>query len=230
LEGPAGDPASRNPQTGVDVIVQGGNVVQVVVESPSGETVAVLPYGDIPYGWEGRFGEMIEGPPQAGGTYTCTALDADGTMIVASDVYLGSYQPDPPANVEVRVAKSGLLVTWDPAPVIPGAFDPGGVVPFGFYAIYVVKEDGEVLYGWGSDDGPLPETSHLIPFRRQDFDNSDAGLALEEMDDGLHYVRVVSFSVAPEGTAGVYVECIADDPAERAWIVIEGGQVLVKEP
>jgi hypothetical protein len=73
LEGPAGDPASRNPQTGVEVIVRGSDVVQVAVESPSGETIAVSPYGDIPYGWEGRFSGMTEGLPQAGGTYTCTA-------------------------------------------------------------------------------------------------------------------------------------------------------------
>jgi len=233
LEGPAGDLASRNPRTGFDAIVQDRNAVQVVVESPSGEIVVLTPYGDI-YGWEGRFGGgMSQGLPQAGGTYTFTALDADDAPIpgaVASSVYLGGYEPDPPSNIQAKVVEAGILVTWDLSPVIPGAFDPSGSPSLGWYSILLTREEGELVYNWEHEHRPLPETSCLIPFRRQDFGPGDTGLALEEMDDGGYYLKLHAFSVAPEGTAGHYVECIAHDPAQNMRIVIEGGQVRVEGP
>jgi hypothetical protein len=232
LSGPAGDLASRNPHTGFDVTVQSRNAVQVVVESPSGEIFVLPPHGDI-YGWEQRFSTSFQGLPQAGGTYTFTALDADGTPIpggMASDVYVGSYEPDPPANVQAEVVEAGILITWDPSPIIPGAFDPNGSPPLGSYQIYLHREEGELLYGWSHENRPLPETSCLIPFRRQDFGPGDTGLALEEMDDGVYYMSLHAFSVAPEGTAGYYVECIADDPAENIRVIIEGGQMRIEGP
>jgi hypothetical protein len=235
LQGPSGDLASRNPRTGFDATVQGRNAVrdavQVVVESPSGEIVALTPHGDI-YGEEGRFFMLTQGLPQAGGTYTFTALDANGTPIpgtVASDVYVGGYEPDPPANIQAEVVEAGILVTWDPSSAIPGAFDPSGSPPFGLYSIYLRHEGGELSYGWGHD-WPLPETSHLIPFHRQDFDSGDLGSALKEMDDGIYYLELSAFSVAPEGTDGHYVECVAQDPAQNIRIVIEEGQVRIEKP
>jgi photosystem II stability/assembly factor-like uncharacterized protein len=236
LDGPAGDPASRNPHTGLDAIVQGRNAirnaVQIVVESPSGETIILQPYGDIPYGWEGRFSGLIQGLPQAGGTYTFTALDADGAPIpgaVASDVYLGGREPDPPTNVQAEVVEAGILVTWDPSRVIPGSFEPNGSPPLGFYSFYI-REEGQALYGWSNEGRPLPETSYLIPFRRQDFGPGDAGLALEEIDDGVYYLELHTFSDEPKRRAGQHAECIAYNPAESIRIVIEGGQVHIEEP
>jgi hypothetical protein len=90
-------------------------------------------------------------------------------------------------------------------------------------------EDG-MSFGWNSVEMSLPETSHLIPLRRQDFGPGDRGLALEEMDDGVYDLWVDAFSVAPEGTAGRGLECEAHDPAEHIQIVIEGGQVRVEGP
>jgi len=92
------------------------------------------------------------------------------------------------------------------------------------------REEGELAYGWNHEGRPLPETSCLIPFRRQDLGPGDTGLALEEMDDGVYYLELHAFSVAPEGTAGHYVECIAHDPAQNIRIVIEGGQVRIEGP
>jgi hypothetical protein len=232
LHGPAGDPASRSPMTGFDIYAQGGDVAQIVVEQPSGQVFVLSPSGDM-YGDKGRFGGHFQGLPQAGGTYTFTALDASGTPIpgaVASEVYLGGHEPDPPSNVQAELVEAGILVTWDPSPTIPGAFDPSGSPPFGSYAMYLNHdESGELIYGWGQD-GPLAGTSHLVPFRPQDFGPGDEGSALEEMDDGVYNLSLNAFSVAPEGTAGKNTECIANDPTQSVRIVIEEGQVRIEEP
>jgi len=237
LEGPAGDPASRNPMTGLDAIVHGRdavrNLAQIVVKLPSGEIVTLPPFGDIPYGWEGRVFGMTQGLPQPGGTYTFTALDTDGKPIrgaVCSDVYVGGYELDPPTNVQAEVIEAGILVTWTPSRVIPGAFEPDKSPPLGSYVIYFIPKEGGTVYAWGPGDRPLLEMSHLMPFRRQDFGQGDAGLALEEMEDGVYYLRMDTSTVAPEGTAGTDVECYAHNPAENIWIVIEGGRVRVETP
>jgi hypothetical protein len=232
LSGPAGDLASRHPETVLDAVVRGGDAVQVVVKSPSGETVVLPPFGDI-YGWERRFHKRVQGLPQVGGTYIFTALDAGGTSIVggvSSDVYVGGNEPAPPSDVQAEVVDAGILVTWDPSPVIPGAFAPTASPPLGFYQMSLSGEDRGTLYGWNNVGQPLPETSHLIPFRRQDFGPGDRGQALEEMDDGIYNLSLSAFSVAPAGTAGRVNECSAHDPAEEVWIVIEGGQVRVEKP
>jgi hypothetical protein len=232
LIGPAGDLASRNPQTRLEANVASSDAVQVMVETPEGEVVVIPSYGDI-YGEERRFLREIQGLAQAGGTYTFTALDADGAPIpgaVASDVYLGGYEPDPPVNIQAEVVEAGLSVTWDPSPAIPGAFDPSRSPPLGSYQITLYQEEVGTLYGWHHFGRPLPETSHLVPFRRQDFGPGDLGLALEEMDDGIYFLSLDAFSAAPEGTAGQGHECAAIDPAENIQIVIEGGQVRVEKP
>jgi len=183
---------------------------------------------------EGRFYGSIQGLPQAGGTYTFAALDADGAPIpgaAASDVYLGGYELNPPPNVQAKVIEAGILVTWDSLPVIPGAFDPTASPPLGFYPLTLDREEGGMLYGWNQQDRPLLEMSHLIPFRRQDFGPGDMGLALEEMDDGIYPLKLFAFSVPPEGTAGYGAECGArDEAAKDIRIVIEGGQVRVEKP
>jgi hypothetical protein len=230
LSGPAGNLASRHPDTALDAMVESPIAAQVLVESPSGESVILPSYGDI-YGQGKRFHGRIQELPQAGGTYTFTALDADGAPIpgaVASDVYVGGYELDPPTHIQAEVVEDGILVTWEPSPAIPGAFDPGKSPPRGFYQMTLAGEGME--FGWNSVGMPLPETSHLIPLRRQDFGPGDRGLALEEMDDGVYNLWVVAYSVAPEGTAGRDLECEAHDPVEDIQIVIEGGQARVEGP
>lgn len=232
LVGPAGEPLSRDPTTHFDAAVWGGDAVSVVFKLPGGETVTLPPYGDI-YGWERRFHTYIQGLPQAGGTYTCTALSADGTPIaggVNSDVYVGGNEPDPPADVRAEIVEAGVLVSWTPTPAITGAFDPGASLPLGFYQLALVNEEGETVYGWNSVDQPLTETSHFIPSRRQDFVPGDRGLALNEIPDGTYSLVVEAFSVAPKGSAGHVNECSAHDPAEEMWIIIEGGQVRLEKP
>ena len=232
LTGSAGDPASRNPETVFNADVPSDNAAQVMVESPSGDIVMLPRYGDV-FGGERRFYVHVQGLPEAGGIYTFTALDADGTPIpgaVTSDVYLGGYEPDPPTNIQAEVIETGILVTWNPSPVIPGGFDPTGSPPLGHYLIHLEREGVGVLYGWDHWGRSLPKMSHLIPFRRHDFGPGDRGLALEELDDGVYYLSVHAHSVAPEGTAGRGKECTATDPAENIRFVIEGGQVRVEEP
>ncbi|KPL18102.1 MAG: hypothetical protein AMJ93_14210 [Anaerolineae bacterium SM23_84] len=226
LTGPAGDPAFRSPQTVLMGGVREGSATQVLVEFPSGETMT-LPLGDV-FEWRPGFLTSVPGLPQPGGTYTFTALAADGTPIpgaVATDVYLGGYEVDPPTNVRGEVVETGVLITWDAPPVIPGAFDPSRSPPIGHYHIPLNRQGGEKLFSWSG-----PETSHLIPFRRQDFGPRDEGLALEEMGDGVYTVGVHAASWAPGGTAGYGIECQAQNPADHIQIVIEGGQVRLKTP
>jgi hypothetical protein len=232
LTGPAGDPLSRHPRTKLEAKVQSRSVAQVRVETPDGKIIVLPSFGDI-YGEEQRFLWEVEGLPQTGGAYTFTALNADGKPIpgaVASDVYLGEHEPNPPANIQAQVVEDGLLVTWDPSPVIPGTFDPSTSPPLGSYQMSLQPEGEGNSYGWNHFGRPLPETSHLIPFRRRDFGRGDLGRALDELEDGLYHLDMDAFSVAPQGTAGQGHECAAIDPAERVWIVIEAGQVRVQTP
>jgi hypothetical protein len=233
LSGPAGNPASRNPWTQLGGNVQSPKAVEVAVESPNGETIVLPRYSDF-WGGEGRFHKSIPGLPQAGGTYVFTALDADGAPIpgaVASDVYLGGHEPDPPANVQARVVEDGILVTWNPSPIIPGAFDPGASPPIGFYKLTLWDAEGETLYSWGpADGGSQPETAHRVPFRRQDFAPGASGLALEELEGRTFHISVDAFSSAPEEAAGHGLECEASDPEEGIWIVIEEGRVQIENP
>jgi len=229
LEGPAGDPAARDPTTAFDATVQHPDAARVTVQDPSGETIPLPAYGDV-YGALQRFHRRIPGLPRAGGTYTFTALDAAGVPIpgaVASDVYVGGLEPDPPANVQAQVTADGLLVTWDPSPVIPGAFDPGRSPPAGFYQISLDGEGVGTAYGW-NHQGPLPETSHLIPNRRQDFRPGDRGQALEELEDSVYHLVVIAFSTPPPGTDGQANECAAHDPTGVIQVVIQNGQARVE--
>lgn len=224
LYGPAGDPASRNPKTWFDVTVLGHDAAQVTVKSPSGEIVVLPPYGDL-FGRERRFQTTIQGLPQAG-TYTFTAFDAAGAPIpaaVATDVYVGALAQDPPANVQAEVVEAGILVTWDPVPVIPGSFDPTGSPPLGDYQIVlgrVGERDASYGWDWYRAGRPLVEMSHLVPFRRQDFGPGDIGQALEELDDGVYHLHVWAHSD----------EFAARDPAEEILVFIEAGQVRVEKP
>lgn len=232
LSGPAGNPASRDPWTRLGVIVQSPKAVQVAVESPNGEIIVLPRYSDF-WGGEGRFSNSIPGLPQAGGAYVFTALDADGAPIpgaVASDVYLGGYEPDPPSNVQAKVVEDGILVTWDPSSIILGAFDPDASPPIGVYKLSLWDVAGVTMYGWISDSESQPETSHLIPFRRQDFAPGASGLALEELEGRAFRISMDILIYAPEEAAWYGLDCEAWDPAEEIWITIEEGQVQIENP
>ena len=141
LLGSADDLASRNPHIYFDAIVWGSDAAQVMVESPSGEIFVLSPYSDI-FAPKRSFEGQFPGSPHAGGLYTFIALDADGVPIpgaVATDVYVGGYEPDPPVNIRAELVENGILVTWDAPPVIPGAFDPGVSPPLGNYLIAIVN-------------------------------------------------------------------------------------------
>jgi hypothetical protein len=232
LIGPAGPLSSRNPQTAFDVHIVAGSAAQVAVALPDGKTISLPPFGDV-YGPEQRFHGRIEELPKAGSAFTLTALDANGTPIpggVCEDVYLGGYEPDPPANVRAEVVEAGLLITWDPSPTIPGGFDPSQSPPLGYYQISLSSEGQGTTYGWNHIDRSLPETFHLIPFRRQDFGPGDRGMALEEMKDGVYWLQVDAFAVAPPDMAGHGNECSATDPGQGLQIIIEGDQVRIERP
>lgn len=225
LRGPAGNPTFRSPTTNFMGGIQDSDAAQVMIELPGGETI-ILPIGGIAFEWEPSFLGEIQGMPLAGGTYTFTALDAKGAPIpgeVTSDVYIGGYEVNPPSNIHAEIVETGILITWDVLPVIPGAFDPSGSPSIGHYHIPINRETGEKLYSWSGS-----ETSHLIPFSRQDLGPHDVGLALEDMGDGIYNLGVHAASYAPKGTAGYGIECQAFDPAGIIRFVIEGGQIRIE--
>jgi hypothetical protein len=230
LHGPSGDSASRDPWTRLEAHVQSREVARVIVETPGGESIDLSAYGDI-YGQERRFLTSIQGLPQAQGAYTFTAFDANGAPIpgaVFRDVFLGGHEPDPPSNIQAEVRDDGILVTWEPSPIIPGAFDPTRPPTMGSYQLSLIQEEGGMVYGWNHFGRPWPETSHLIPFRRQDLRPEDMGQALQEMEDGVYYLSLDAFSAAPQGTTGQGLECSAVDPGESVQIVIQDGQPRVE--
>jgi hypothetical protein len=232
LTGPAGAPGTRRPETVFDVYVQGKGVAQMTVTFPDGRRLTLQPYGDI-YGQEPRFMGNSGGMPQAGGTYTFDALGVDRRPIpgaTASDVYVGGYELDPPTNVRAEVTAAGVLVTWDPSPVIPGGFDPGGTPPLGYYQMELSAEGRGMEYGWHHAGMRLAETAHLIPLQRENFASTDIGLALEEMADGVYTLRTTAFSVAPEGTAGRNHECAASDPAQELQVILAQGRIRIEKP
>jgi hypothetical protein len=229
--GPTRDPASGYPETVIMGTIEDVRATQVAIKFPN-EEIVVLPLGGV-FAWPERsFLGQFPGLPQAGGTYVCTFLDTDGAAIpgaVTSDVYLGGYETDPPANFRAEVVEAGVLATWDPSPVIPGAFDPTASPPLGHYHIGVAEEGGGSVYTW-NPLGPLLETSHLIPFRSQDFDPGGRGLALGEWGDGVYGLCIHAASDAPEGSAGQGLDGAVRNPADDWLIVIEGGQVQVEKP
>ncbi len=232
LTGPAGEPAGQDPLTILEVHTDSDLVAGVTVTTPAGQIITLPPYGDV-YGQQRRFTQVVPGLPQTGGRYTFTALAADGQPLpggVASDIYLGGYEPEPPVGVSAQAVDNGLLVTWKPSPLIPGAFNPAAASSLGFYQISLHLEGRGTAYGWNNSGRPLPETAHLIPLRQQDFGPGDFGQALAQLDDGLYFLDIDAFSVAPPQTVGGGLECSANDPAESVKIIIEAGQVRVESP
>jgi hypothetical protein len=233
LDGPTGAIASRRPRFAFEAEVQDPHAAQVQVESPSGEKYTLPPFHDIPYGRAQRFDSPgVQGVPEVGKPYTCTALTAGGVPIpgaVAYDVYLGGKEPDPPTQVRAEVIADGVQIAWSPSPIIAGAFDPGGSPQIGYYVIFLYGEKGELLYGWtGGVSSSAP--SHLIPLHRQDLGPDDAGQALEGLSDGAYRVDVNARSVAAFGIARRNDECISKDSAQDIQVIIEKGQVRAEAP
>jgi hypothetical protein len=232
LLGSASDLASRRPHIGFETFVSTSDAAQVTVESPSGEIFVLSPNGGNIFSSRHMFSGDIPGLPQAGGIYTFIALDADGVPIpgaVATDVYVGGYELDPPGNIRAELVENGILVTWDTPPVIPGAFDPSASPPLGNYLISIAPEGGEPVCGWVSVGLRLRETSHLIRLHRQDFGPGDKGQALARLNDGVYYLRMSATSVPPLRTAGHGRECLAL-ATESIRIVIQGDRVRIETP
>jgi len=231
LFGPAGA-ASRSAETVFDANVRAGLRMQVVVQTPAGQTITLPRYADL-FEWDQRFSSYIQAMPPAGGVYTFTLLDADGVPVpgmTASDVYVGGSVPDPPSNVRAEVIAAGVQLTWTPSPVIPGTFEPSASPPLGFYQIALTRDEGLTVYGWNNTEFALAEPSHLVPLRRRDFGPGDRGMALGELPNGTYHLYLNAFSVAPAGSAGLALECEVNDPGEELLLVITNGQVQVEQP
>ncbi len=201
----------------------------VRVGLPSGDSVIIPQYTDVysldvDFLTSFRFVESLPGLPEAGGTYTYTLLNVLGQPIpgvTRSDVYVGGYIPERPTDVNAMIESGGILVSWAPASVIPGSFDPPSGI--GFYQITVLKVGMGDVFGanWIADN------NHLIPNTTGLFGPHDYGTAIGDLDDGTYAVNVASFSQAPQGSAGYELEAAASCYGEEQWIFdIENGSVV----
>jgi hypothetical protein len=161
--------------------------------------------------------------------YTFTALDILGNPIAGvqnTDMYVAGNEPDPPTNVNATVTNDGIFVTWDPVAEIPRSFDPDADPPLGFYQIELRQVGGgEILFGANG----IQSTSHLIPESKANFGENDFGFSLNELGDGVYSFDVISFSIAPVGSAGRGLECQSRDPAERITFEIDNGIITILE-
>jgi len=228
LSGPAGDLNARHPDTIFNVNVQTDDPIQLFVQMPNGDTHPIPQYGDL-FDAEKRFHLRIPGLPQAGGTYTFYATDSSENPLpgaVTTDVYLGGNEPDPPTDVRGELVENGLLVRWEPSPIIPGAFNPATDPPNGFYQLTISNEN-DTVFGW-NDITPLSETAHLFPYEQVDFGPGDRGQSLNELADGFYVLNLEAYSTAPMGSLASGIECASENPAEQLRLIIENGQVRVE--
>ncbi|MBM3180366.1 MAG: hypothetical protein FJZ86_08425 [Chloroflexi bacterium] len=146
--------------------------------------------------------------PAAGETYTFTLLDVFGDPIpgtTVTDVWY-ACAADAPRNVAATMDTDGIHVTWNAPASAPG-FDPANFV--GFYQIELYP-DGGGGFGFGSNGVASP--AHLIPFNSfgggapGSPDGFDFGSSLSELENGVYYFDVISFSEA-FGAGSVGLEC-----------------------
>jgi hypothetical protein len=233
LIGPAGDPQTRNPVTMLGAMT---NIViaNVRVDIPDDGFVIIPPFTDVfspdvDFINSFRFLDIIGGLPVVGESYTFTALDIVGNPIagvLSTDIYVGANEPDPPINVNANVIGNGIFVTWDPVAEIPGSFEPEANPPLGFYQIELRQiAGGEILFGANL----IQSTSHLIPSSKADFGVNDFGRSLDELDNGTYIFDVISFSIAPIGSAGKGLECQSREPAESIIFEIDNGTIILNQ-
>ncbi len=209
-----------------------GNIVMasVRVTAPDGSYVVLPQYTDIfspSVDWTTlfRFTTWRQGLPVAGGRYVFQALDVAGNPIPgveASDVWVGVPPPNPPSGVLGSATDTGILVTWDEVPTVPGSFEPA--VGLGFYQLELSGPSGMVFGANGIGSSP-----HLIPSAHGDFvPGQDWGLALSELANGTYTLRTCVHSVAPAGSAGHGFEYNNADPGEQIVLTILDGVVSLK--
>lgn len=221
-----GAPSNMDTQLGVRT-----NIVSsaVRVDLPTGGSVIVPYYTDVfsldvDFFTSFRYSTSLPGLPVAGGTYTFTLLDALGNPIPGAtdtDIYVGGYIPEPPTDVTASLVADGISMDWTEAATIPDAFDPANGI--GFYQIGVSQMGGGGVFGANWIAGP----PHLIPNSSALFGDHDYGTPLSELADGNYIIIVMSFSVAPEGSAGSGLEAHVDCSNDQFWFFeIVGGAVF----
>lgn len=197
-------------------IIEGfSNIVSsgLQVALPDGSSVTIPFYTDLfspNVNFVDNFRYLQDFPnlPIAGETYTFTLLDVFGDPIpgtTVTDVWYACVA-DAPRNVAATVDVDGIHLTWDAPTSAPG-FDPANFV--GFYQIELYP-DGGGGFGFGSNGVASP--AHLIPFNSFGGgapglpDGFDFGSSLSELDNGVYYFDVISFSEA-FGAGSVGLEC-----------------------
>lgn len=192
------------------------NVVaaNVRVDIPGNGSVILDPYTDIfspdvDFVTRFRFLSEVSGRPVVGNPHIFTALDIAGQPIegvTSSDTYIGQYELDPPTNVVLSKLTEGLKASWYQDEYYEGAFDLTNGI--GFNQIDVCTDLTRVaVYG---KNGIL---SNEFTIPTED---------LATLGSGTYELRVASFSVAPEGSAGRGLECNSADSREFKTFTLDG--------
>ncbi|MBM3957778.1 MAG: hypothetical protein FJ313_06985, partial [Gemmatimonadetes bacterium] len=195
----------------------------VRVTLPDG-TVRMLPrYTDVfspgtDWVTQFRFGASFPERPWPG-KYVFAGLDAAGVPIPGIEAAVsvaGSRPPDPPAGVSVWASPEGLMVTWQPVPVVPGTFDPDRGI--GFYQLTVLQPEAAIMvYGAGQMRG----TSHLVPRTRGEFSPNSLGSPIQEWPDGTYHLFVVANAEENEGSL-----VSSEDSRRNVVLTVQGGAVV----
>ena len=233
LNGPASlPPEERNPCVILEVVT---NIVMdsVRVDLPDGGSTVIPRYPEFSPGVEGtavlHFFTCAPGVAVAGGEYIFTGLDAAGEPLPgarSTDIWVGVEPPDPPTNVRAELTGSGILVSWDESPIIPGSFEPRAEPQLGFYQLMISRiETGEDVYGANGIIG----SPHLVPRDKGAFIKwKDFGLSLSEMEDGTYRLYARIFGVAPEGSPGKGAEYNNSDPNQDMGFTIQDGEITIE--
>lgn len=211
----------------------------MLVQKPDGTAIVVPPFTDIfspnvDFITSFRYLANTEGEPVSGQAYTHTLLDALGNPIpgtTKTDVWT-ECTITPPTNLQGSQQQDlDIYLDWDPVSNAAG-FDPANGI--GFYQIGIDPSPplpDALSYG----SNLISSTFHIIPWK--DFepgtvgvpDGFNLGVGLNQLPDGRYQIRTDSYSVVPQGSPGVGLECETVDFGEALHFEKNGDSITFEQ-
>jgi hypothetical protein len=204
----------------------------VLVTLPGSGTLMLEPGTDIFSPWVDfvesfRFGDSLEGLPQAGEPYGFVLLDPARDPIEGTeweDVW-ERCEVEAPGEVEIELLADGSLrVTWSAPPTVFG-FDPEAGM--GLYQVQVRSASGNVVAG-----AETTQPEHVLPW--SDFGREAPGVpagtsygsGLEDLEAGT-YVVVVSAYANDDNDPFASTACRMENGDAAGSFIKEGDRIIV---